>query len=297
MTDQIIAELEGAANIIMAPPNVVTNEQRHTAESIFLNFRKTKSPYNICREILEKSGNHYVMFEAAEVIKNAIIREWSFLLNSDKLSLRQYLFEYVVTHESPPFVRERILQVIAIMVKRSSIDDNGRERGNLLREVESLIVNSEPQKKILGCNIITHLMQEYATTVKSTDVGLPWEVHFKAKKQFEATDLKRIFQFTIYLLTEVGKSDVPFADNMVVLVGHLLKILEAVLTWGYVSQFLPKRLIGIYEAVYEADVAPALKLPASWAEYVFNPDLLPLVFQIYWKVRSTVIPFQICNTN
>jgi hypothetical protein len=28
-------------------------------------------------------------------------------------------------------------------------------------------------------------MQEYATTVKSSDVGLTWETHFKAKKQFE----------------------------------------------------------------------------------------------------------------
>ncbi|CAH1975147.1 unnamed protein product [Acanthoscelides obtectus] len=286
MTEQIIAELESAANIIMAPPNVVANEQRHAAECIFLEFRKTKSPYNICREILEKSQNHYVMFEAAEVIKSAIIREWAFLLDSDKISLRQYLFEYIITHETPPFVKERILQVIVIMVKRASIDDNGRERANLLREVESLIVNSEPQKKILGCNIITHLMQEYATTVKSTDVGLPWEVHFKAKKQFESTDLKRIFQFSIYLLTEVGKAGTPFPENMVVLIGHLLKILERVLTWGYVSPFLPKRLIGIYEAVYEADAAPGLKLPASWADYILNPDMVPLVFQIYWKFRS-----------
>lgn len=28
-------------------------------------------------------------------------------------------------------------------------------------------------------------MHEYAITVKSTDVGLTWETHFKAKKQFE----------------------------------------------------------------------------------------------------------------
>ena len=40
-------------------------------------------------------------------------------------------------------------------------------------------------QQILGCNIITALMQEYATTVKSSDVGLTWETHFKAKKQFE----------------------------------------------------------------------------------------------------------------
>ena len=39
--------------------------------------------------------------------------------------------------------------------------------------------------------------QEYATTVKSADVGLAWEVHFRAKRQFELTDLKVIFQFCL----------------------------------------------------------------------------------------------------
>jgi len=28
-------------------------------------------------------------------------------------------------------------------------------------------------------------MQEYSTTVKSTDVGLNWESHYAAKKEFE----------------------------------------------------------------------------------------------------------------
>ncbi|KAG5885786.1 hypothetical protein JTB14_031220 [Gonioctena quinquepunctata] len=286
MTDHVILELENAAQILMAPPNVVSSEQRHAAETIFLDFRRSKSPYGICREILEKSENHYVMFEAAEVLKSAIIREWAFLLDSDKSSLRQYLLQYIISRELPSFVRERILQVIAIMVKRASIDDNGRERMNILQEVENLIVNAEPSKKLLGCNIISNLMQEYATTVKSTDVGLPWEVHFKAKKQFEATDLKRIFQFCIYLLSEVVKSDPPYSQTFTELTGHLLRITENVLTWGYVSPILPKRLIGIYESVYESDAAPALKLTASWSEIIFSPDLLPLMFQIYWKVRE-----------
>jgi len=30
-------------------------------------------------------------------------------------------------------------------------------------------------------------MQEYSTTVKSTDVGLTWESHYAAKKEFEVT--------------------------------------------------------------------------------------------------------------
>lgn len=54
--------------------------------------------------------------------------------------------QYITTHQIPHFVRDRILQVIAIMVKRASIDDHGRERGTILQEVENLIMNAEPDK-------------------------------------------------------------------------------------------------------------------------------------------------------
>ncbi|KXZ75751.1 exportin-4 [Tribolium castaneum] len=286
MNDNFISELESAAAIIMAPPNLVSNEQRHNAEAIFLNFRKCKTPFVMCREILDKCQVHYVLFEAAETIKSALIREWSFLSDSDKYSLRQYLMHYISTKQVPSFVRDRIIQVIAIMVKRASVDDGGRERGTILQEVESIILNAEPEKKILGFNIIANLMQEYASTVKSTDVGLPWEVHFKAKKQFESTDLKRIFQFCVQLLSEVVKNDPPYPDNVLELTRHILKVTESVLTWGYMSPLFPKRLIGIYESVYEADHAPSLKLSDNWSEIILSPQLLPLMFQIFWKVRE-----------
>lgn len=96
------------------------------------------------------------MFEAAEVLKAAVIREWSFLRNTDKVSLRQYLFQYVTTKDLPPFVRDRILQIIAIMVKRASIEDNGRDRGNILQEVENLIVNAEPNKVRYNDTLVTY---------------------------------------------------------------------------------------------------------------------------------------------
>lgn len=131
---------------MQAPPDMVTNEQRHAAETIILNFRKSKSPYAICREILENSQVQYILFEAAEVLKSALIREWSFLQESDIISLRQYLLHYIINHEISPFVQERLLQVIAIMIKRGSVEDFGQERSSILNEVENLIISANPAK-------------------------------------------------------------------------------------------------------------------------------------------------------
>lgn len=78
-------------------------------------------------------------------------------------------------------------------------------------------------------------MTEYAITVKSADIGLPWEAHFKAKKQFESSDLKRIFQFCIYFFSEVVKTDPPYPDSMMLLTEQILKIAEGVLSWGYLT--------------------------------------------------------------
>lgn len=42
----------------------------------------------------------------------------------------------------------------------------------------------------------------------------------------------------------------------------------------------------MYESVYEADQAPCLRLGPKWSDIMFAPQFLPLMFQIYWKVRD-----------
>lgn len=76
------------------------------------------------------------------------------------------------------------------------------------------------------------MMQEYATTIKSSDVGLAWEIHFKAKKQFEVTSLKRIFKFCVQALGELTKADI--SESILPLIKHLLSICESVLMWGFI---------------------------------------------------------------
>jgi len=240
----VLLELESAAQILLGPPHLVAHEQRQQAEQVFLNFRKTKNPYQLCKLLLEQSKNDYVLFEASGLLKDGLIREWRELSADDVRGLRAYLLQYVVNNPLlSAYVRERIVQVIAIMVKRRSVEDGGEDRGVVIKEVQQLITGGSPQMQMVGCSIITALMQEYATTVKSTDVGLPWEVHFKAKKQFELTDLQNIFRFSVSALRELASNIVlPLSDEMAHLLRRLTIISETVLTWTFINVNLPKKV-------------------------------------------------------
>lgn len=129
-------------------------------------------------------------------------------------------------------------------------------------------------------------MQEYAITVKSADVGLMWEVHFRLKKSFEASDLKRIFRFSVSVLEQIVRSGHRPEGEHSLLTKQLLTIVESVLCWSHVSPLLSKRLIGAFEAIYESDSAPALRLNLSWIDTIMQPELLQLFFEIHVYVRA-----------
>lgn len=240
----------------------------------------------MCQQILEKSTVDMLVFEAADVIKRALIIEWDDLQEQDRLALRQYLLNFVLHRQMQSFIREKILQVIAIMIKRNSVADSGRETRGILAEMEKMLACGEIEQKLLVCRILTAIMQEYVITIKSDDSGLTFSEHFRAKKQFEVIHLRKIFEMALKAIEEL--MSVIDLDNS----GHahllleLLNIEEQILMWGYVSPLLPKRLIGLFETITKTDQTPSLRLNVQWEQIMLNPKVVELFFGVYWKVRE-----------
>lgn len=227
-----------------------------------------------------------LLFEAADVIKRALIIEWDTLQEQDRLGLRQYLMNYVLQRRMQPYIREKILQVIAIMIKRNSVTDAGVETGNLLKEMEKMLAMGDIEQKLLVCRIIIAILQEYLITVKSDDSGLTFSEHFKAKKAFEVRYMVTIFKMALSAIEELmNVIDMDNAGHIHLLL-ELLNIEEQILMWGYVSPLLPKRLIGLFECLIKTDQTPSLRLGVQWETVILNPKVIDLFFGVYWKVRE-----------
>lgn len=228
------------------------------------------------------------MFEAADTMKRSIIVEWNTLADEDRLLLRQYLLQFCLTRDScPSFVRSKILQVAAIMIKRASIRDSGMERCKCIDEMCQMVKFGDARQKYLACRIILAIMQEFVTTVKSDDHGLMFDEHFKAMKLFELSDLLKIFLVIFEACAELllATSDsARLAENMPLLLEYI-SISEMVLLWGYVSPLLPKRLINALE-VNKIDAIVSLRCSARWEAAMTDPKLLDTFFNLYWKVRD-----------
>uniref|UniRef100_A0A182WDZ0 Exportin-4 n=1 Tax=Anopheles minimus TaxID=112268 RepID=A0A182WDZ0_9DIPT len=295
MDETYLKNLETAAHIIMAPPNSITNQQRQESEQIFTSFRKTKTPYALCQAILEKSSVDLVLFEAADVLKKTVVGEWKFIAEQDRASLRQYLLNYVIQRDVPVFIRDKLLQVVAIMIKRASLEDHGAERGQILEETKKMLTSGELKQQILSCSIMLAILEEYCNIVRSDDTGLNTLEHFKAKKQFEDSDLLKTFCMTLQAMVTVVNSFDTSNSMQMYLFKQLLTVMETVLTWGFllpnlrnvrVRHSLSKSIIDTSETVTKALHAPPLRLQAQWKSVIFDPKVLEVFFHTYWKLRE-----------
>ena len=192
---------------------------------------------------------------------------------------------YILIRDVQPFVRAKLLQVVAIMTKRVSLIDGGIERMAMLDEIKQMIFSGETRRQFIAARMIDTLMQEFQTTIKSDDTGLTFDEHFHAKKLFEAYDLKIIFCMIFESVSKLLEQNTAINEISLILVEYV-SILENILLWGQVSALIPKRLKSLLEANNRIDYNPSLRLSKVWQPIILDKKLLDTFFSLYWRVRD-----------
>ena len=105
----------------------------------------------------------------------------------------------------------------------------------------------------------------------------------QAKKQFELTDLKSIFEFCLQALRQLAPTltTVPIPAEKHNLTLRLTTLAEAVLSWTFINVNLPKKLI----SVFESDQNPSLRPGATWKDTILDPSITRLFFDLHMRVR------------
>lgn len=261
-------------------------DQLKYAENVILNFQKSNLPISACLSILEKSTEELVLFETIKLIKNHIVYNWHGVTDEEKNFLRQTLLNYVINKQNLAIsVREKVLQIISIIIKRNYIEDKGVEIMNLFAEIKRMIYSGNPDQQVLSCLITISLLQEFANTISSDDTCLTFEEHFKAKKYFEIKDLLSIFELILSSVEELIRVFNAQDKSHLNLMKHFLHILEIILTWGYVTTIIP-RLIKTCETIASVNQVNPLRLNSNWSEIMLSEKTMEIFYFLYYRVRG-----------
>lgn len=221
------------------------------------------------------------------MVKNIIIYEWRGLSEEDKMLMRQKFLDYVLNnHNLPPSVIERVLQIVAIMVKRKFLEDSGEELKGLLETIKGMIFGSQDNRvQTMSCAFIISILQEFTNTVKSEDVVLSFEEHFHAKKMFEVRELLLIFQLILDAMEKLlSILDVNNPAHFIMLESSL-KIQELILSWSYITALIPKRIIKAFESLNNIKQQPSLRLSTHW-QIMLRRRTIEIFFIIYFRIRD-----------
>ncbi|CAI9270663.1 unnamed protein product [Lactuca saligna] len=288
--------------IEIACSSIQINVNPTAAEATILSLCQSARPYQACQFIIENSQMPNARFQAATAIRDAAIREWSFLSSEEKKSLISFCLSYVMKHASSPegYVLTKISSVAAQLMKRGWLELNAAEKDGFFSEINMAIAgNHGLEVQFIGLNFLESLVSEFSPST-STAMSLPREFHEQCRKSLEQDYLKNFYCWALgaaqSVTTEITNSDASVSEARVCTTA--LRFMLQVLNWDFSSSGrVAKNSIDVYSFVAKEDSNSTYTLVQpgiSWRDILVTSGhtgwLLGLYSVLREKFSRTVFP-------
>jgi hypothetical protein len=271
------------------------NAVRESAEKFLVEFRASKSPYSICKHVLDKSGDPSAQFHAISACRDAILREWEVLDPKMIHALRDELLMFAAnrTATTAPYVSSQVLHCIAVMFKRGFLADPENLSRTLFTQVNQLL-QADIEQKGVAMSFSLAVLEEFASA-SSSSIGINMAFHINAQRAFETHCLPSLVMTVVQLLSSFveAKSQGHVGDAKSTLMVKLLcKVVDAVLTWEFqgtqASEDLSNRQIlrALLKKDEETSAATNVVPGPRWTAALIQSNLLEMLFTAYSLLRK-----------
>ncbi|UJR16295.1 hypothetical protein I4U23_003201 [Adineta vaga] len=274
--------LEDAAQTFLSAANTITNERRREAEKVFLQFRRSQFSLDLYRYLIEHSSSSYVVYQTLTALREGIVKEWSSLDDTLKEQVVQYLLSYVYTHYSTlsVHVREQALQILVVINKRRKAQrvQIAKDGFTISLALNNLLQSNNDSEFQFGLMLLNAFINEYSFS-NANEAGLTLEQRHSVKRDFEANELKSVFE----LLLNKLQNNLGSLSSNTHLFSSISSSIEKILLWNF-SSSLPniRRSMESSTNVESIDWKP----PNSWKELIFDQKLVEFFFHIYSTLKS-----------
>ncbi|VDN01903.1 unnamed protein product [Thelazia callipaeda] len=275
-----VAQMEEAANMLMSPN--VPQDVRKFAEQFFLNIRNRGMPPDYCRLIIEATSNEFVIFEMVQLMVSNLFKHWFI----SETTIFRRCFEYLVANATGKFrvsklIRCEMLRACAKLFKRSIFDNKACDADLLDQTVHLLLSNEDEQLQSVACDFIEAITYEFATSWRTSNLGITFDFHQRAKLAFENGSLQRLFEKCILAFSNLVFVADLTSSYHINTCGNLLRVVDLILSWDFDAHGFPFKISSANEGSSSATFRP----PQSWKPIFQSNQILRLFFELHKKVR------------
>lgn len=261
-----VNQLEQWTNIFFNNPSAQNPVLWQDAQAKLIQFQKIHDPFELCTEIIKKSRNSLVLYQATLCLKNAVANEFKKFDMNELFKLFQFLYEFLCAQalENEMSVNETTALICAMILKRIASERTrtlsamammaemvhgqnppsaDKEADRITHVITTLCSHiKEPNeglsKKIASALMLSSLLLECQMTNRSTLLGIRVWKHLNARRLIE-THLKSITEvclatinwaFTSNLLNPVNQT--RETQILFHLVGSLIQCVEYSLSFN-----------------------------------------------------------------